>query len=172
MAEEAETEAPKKGSSKLIIIIVAAVLVLALGGFAAWFFLMSGDPEPTEATAAAPAAEVVKKEAIYVKIRTEGGKPYFVSNFTGESGGQRFLQVYVEALTRDESVKSELQKHMPLIVSQLQMLFSSQSLREMQTAEGRARLQLQATDQIQSFLKAETGQVGIETVFFTNFVMQ
>lgn len=169
MAEEAETEAPKKGSKKLIIIIAGVVLILAIGGAAA-FFLMSGDPE-ADAADAAPVEEV-KKEAIYVKIRTEGGKPYFIANFTGDRGSQRFLQVYVEARTRDEAVKADLEKHMPLIVSELQMLFSSQSLREMQTAEGRARLQIQATDKIKNLMTAETGKPGIETVFFTNFVMQ
>lgn len=172
MAEEAETEeAPKKGSSKLVLIllIVVVVLVLALGGFAAWFFLMKDDPA---ASADSAPVEEVKKEAIYVKIRTEGGKPYFIANFTGTAGSQRFLQAYVEARTREESVKEDLEKHMPLIVSELQMLFSSQSLTEMQTAEGRARLQVQATERIQAVLERETGSQGIETVFFTNFVMQ
>lgn len=170
MAEEAEAETPKKGSSKLIIIVVAAVvLFLAIAGGAA-FFLMSGEPEA--AAADAPPAKEVKAEAIYVKIRTEGGKPYFVANFTGDKGSQRFLQVYVEALTRDEAVKEEIQKHMPLIVSKLQILFSSQSLRDMQTVSGRARLQVQATEVIQALLNEEMGKSGIETVFFTNFVMQ
>lgn len=171
MAEEAETEAPKKGSKKLVIILVGviAVLVLGLGGFAATFLLGGDEVDP-----AAPVAEVKKDktEAIYVKIRTEGGKPYFIANFTGDKGSQRFLQVYVEVRTRDEAVKEELGKHMPLIVSQLQMLFSSQSLRDMQTAEGRLRLQVQATEMIQALLKEEMGKPGIETVLFTNFVMQ
>ncbi len=172
MAEEAETEAPKKGSNKLVMIllIVVVVLVLVLGGLAAWFFLMKEDPEASGTDK--PVAEAVKKDAIYVKIRTEGGKPYFIANFTGDKGSQRFLQVYVEARTREESVKTELEKHMPLIVSELQMLFSSQSLQTMQTSEGRARLQVQATDTIKRVLTEESGDPGIESVFFTNFVMQ
>lgn len=174
MAEEAGAEAPKaKGSNKLIIILIAVVVVLllAIGGGAAWFFL-SKDEAPAATSAETANAEAVKSEAIYVKIRTQGGKPYFIANFSGERGTQRFLQIYVEARTRDEDVKAAIDKHMPLIVSELQTLFSTQTLRSMQTAEGRERLQVLSTERIQNILQEEIGKPGIESVFFTNFVMQ
>lgn len=167
MADEAEAS-EGKGSKKLVlIIIVLVVLLLAGGGAAAWFLLKGDSAENAEQVTAN-----VKLEAIYVKIRTKNGKPYFIANFAGDGGAQRFLQVYVEARTRDPEVEKTLQKHMPLIVSELQVLFSSQKLSEIQSHEGKLRLQEQTADKIREILKQETGQTGVENVFFTNLVMQ
>ncbi|MEH6625196.1 MAG: flagellar basal body-associated FliL family protein [Motiliproteus sp.] len=170
MADEAaQPEGKKSGKLVLILIVLAGVLVLALGGGAAWYFLSGDDTADTDAVE----QQVKKKEAIYVKIRTSGGKPYFVVNFTTEKfGSQRFLQVFIEARTRDSSVRDALTKHMPLVVHSLTSLFAVQTLSDMQTAEGKERLRLQATEKVKEIMQTEIGEPGIEEVFFTNFVMQ
>lgn len=168
--DEAQEAGTGKKSKKLLVIIIAVlVLLLAGGGVATWFMLGGEDIEQT-AEEAAPAA---KQEAIYVKLRTLGGKPYFIANFTGdEYGTQRFLQVYAEARTRDEETQTALEKHMPMIVHTLSTLFSSQSLRDMQTTEGKERLRQEATEKVKAILQQEIGRPGIDEIFFTNFVMQ
>ncbi len=170
MAEEAaESEGKKSSKLVLILIILVAVLVLALGGGAGWYFFLREEPAAAETAV----QEVKKKEAIYVKIRTSGGKPYFIANFSNEKfGTQRFLQVFVEARTRDSNVSEALKKHMPLVVHTLTTLFSAQTLTDMQTAEGKERLRSEATKKVQEIMQAEIGEPGIEEIFFTNFVMQ
>ena len=171
MADEAVEETGKK-SSKLVMILIILVVVLigAVGAGAAWFFLMNEEPAEMQQTTA---EQPKKKEAIYVKIRTMGGKPYFITNFSAEKfGTQRFLQIFVEARTRESDVQEALQKHMPLVVHRLSALFSAQTLADMQTAEGKTRLRAEATDIVKNLLQEEMGKPGIEELFFTNFVMQ
>ncbi len=172
MAEEAaESEGKKSGKLVLILIVLVGVLVLALGGGGAWYFLLREDSGSADAEQVTQ--EVKKKEAIYIKIRTSGGKPYFIANFTTEKfGAQRFLQVFVEARTRDSKVADAVKKHMPLVVHSLTTLFAAQTLADMQTAEGKERLRIQAADKIKEIMQAEIGEPGVDEVFFTNFVMQ
>ncbi|MCW8886930.1 MAG: flagellar basal body-associated FliL family protein [Motiliproteus sp.] len=170
MAEEAaESEGKKSSKLVMILIILIAVLLLAVGGGAAWYFFLREDPAATQTVEAEPK----KKEAIYVKVRTMGGKPYFIANFSSDKfGAQRFLQIFVEARTRDQGVADALKKHMPLVVHSLTTLFSTQTLADMQTAEGKERLRQEATDKIKEIMQNEIGEPGIEEVYFTNFVMQ
>ncbi|MEH6649255.1 MAG: flagellar basal body-associated FliL family protein [Motiliproteus sp.] len=167
MAEEAP-EVEKKSSKKLLIIIVAAVLLLAAAGGAGWFFFSGGNSADTSVSA----DQVVRKAAIYVKLRTPGGKPSFIANFSEKTGRQRYLQIYAEALTRDQEVADGLTKHMPLVVYNLSDLFASQSFSDLQTAEGKERLRKESTRKLQELLQQEIGKPGVEEVFFTNFVMQ
>lgn len=172
MADEATLEEGSgtggKSSKKLIIIILAVVLLLAVLGGAGWFFL-GGDSDGGQQQAD---AQQVYKEAIYIKLRTSGGKPSFIVNFQEKTGRQRYLQIYAEAVTREESVADGLRKHMPLVVHELQTLFSSQSFSGLQETSGKQRLRKEATRVVQEVLQKEIGRPGIEEVFFTNFVMQ
>ncbi|RDE22418.1 flagellar protein [Motiliproteus coralliicola] len=164
--EEGAEEAPKGGKKKLLIIIIAAVVLLAGGGAAA-FFLLGGDEAPAEAQ-----VEEVRKEAIYVKLRTLGGKPSFINTFQEKTGRQRFLQIFAEAMTRDQEVADALNKHMPLVVHQLSTLFASQEFKVLQTTEGKQQLRKESTRALQELMQKEIGRPGVEEVFFTNFVMQ
>jgi len=171
MADEAVEETGKKSNKMvLILIILAVVLIGVLGAGAAWFFLMNDEPASQET---AVVEEVKKKDAIYIKLRTMDGKPYFLANLATEKfGTQRFIQIFAEARTREESVQEAVGKHMPLIVHRLTTLYSSQTLADMQSAEGKERLRTESTRIIQAIMQDELGSPGIEDVFFTNFVMQ
>ncbi len=166
----AEDTAPKgnKKSAKLLIVIIVVGLILAAVGGAVWFFI-GGD---SQAGAAQGVAPIVRKEAIYVKLRTKGGKPMFIANFSEKTGRQRFLQIYAEALTREPLVVDAVNKHMPLVVHELSELFSMQSFADLQTTEGKQRLRQESTRKVQQILQREIGRPGVEEVFFTNFVMQ
>lgn len=158
----------KKLSAKLLIVIVVVVVLLAGAGAAAWFFLggnVASETDPSK-------AEVVRQEAIYVKLRTLGGKPSFIANLTEKSGRQRFLQIYAEAMTREQSVADALAKHMPLVIHELSTLYSSQDFSELQTPEGKERLRKVSGQKVQEVLQREINRPGVEEVFFTNFVMQ
>ena len=168
--EEVQQEAGAgSGSKKKLLLLIGIVVVLLAGGGAAAFFLLSGDSADEGDKAK---QQQVRKEAIYVKLRTLGGKPSFIVNFTEKTGRQRFLQIYAEAMTREQEVADQLAKHMPLVVHDLSTLFSAQTFKELQTAAGKERLRKDSTRKVQEVLQREMGRPGVEEVFFTNFVMQ
>jgi len=104
--------------------------------------------------------------AIYLPI-----DPAFVVNFASQ-GKARFLQVTVEVMTRDPLMPDQIKLHMPVIRNNLMLLFSSQSYDGVSTLEGKEALREEALEVVQQILEEETGDPGIEAVYFTSFVMQ
>ena len=175
MAETEEIELaaePPKSRKGLIIIIVVALLVLGGGTGGALFALgmLPGGSSAEASTAAdgapAEAAAPTRAEAVYVPL-----DPAFTVNFRGGAGA-RYLQVAVEAMTRDPDVEAQIKRHMPVIRNDLTMLFSSKSARDLSTTEGKEALRSETLASIQKVLQSETGKPGVEAVYFTSFVMQ
>jgi flagellar FliL protein len=106
------------------------------------------------------------KPAIYLPI-----DPAFVVNFASQ-GKARFLQITVEVMTRDETVPDKVKLHMPVIRNNLMLLFSDQSYDSVSTLEGKETLRESALEVVQQILEEETGDPGVEAVYFTSFVMQ
>jgi flagellar FliL protein len=171
--DEREPAAPRGSKANLLIILTLAlvlVLVLLLGGGVAGLYLAGVGPFAQHGTEAGdPAAEeegVSKGPAIYVDI-----PPAFTVNLLGDSKA-RFLQVSVQALTRESDVEASIKEHLPMIRNKLVLLFSGKTSQELGTREGKETLRKEAKTAIQSVLKSETGKGGVEAVFFTSFVMQ
>lgn len=152
-----------KSKSKLLIIIIAVVVLLVGGGAAAFFLLMGGDEQPAEMD---EAVENVKAKAIYIPL-----KPPFVVTY-GVSGRQRFVQISVTLMTRNNDVVNVVQANMPLVRNNLVTVFSSQDFDELQTNEGKEALRQIALEEVQAIVEEEIGVPGVEQVLFTNFVMQ
>jgi flagellar FliL protein len=165
-----EGEGSKKSSMKLIIIAVVALLIVGGGGAAATFFLLSGDDSAPQ-EAAAP-VEPARAEAIYTKVRTMEGKPMFVVTLQSQDKRPHYMQLYVEAKSRDQAVADALKLHMPLIVSRLNNLFATQDFRTLQTLEGKQALRESSTDLVREIMQEKIGKPGVETILFTNMVMQ
>lgn len=174
MAEEQEQSAEEGGKKssklKLIIIAVLALVVVGGGGAAAALFFLGGSDEPA-AEEAAP-AEPVRADAIYTKVRTMGGKPMFVVTLQSQDNRPHYIQLYVEAKSRDQAVADAMTLHMPLIVSRLNNLFSTQDFRTLQSIEGKEALRQSATDLVRELMQEKIGKPGVETILFTNMVMQ
>ena len=165
--EEIELAAPAKKSKKgLVIILVAVVLVLGGGTAGALYALgmLGGEAEQT-AEGEEP-AEPAKAQAVYVPL-----DPAFTVNFRGGAGA-RFLQVAVEAMTREPGMDEHIKRHMPVIRNDLTLLFSSKSARELSTIEGKEALRAETLASIQKVLESEAGSKGVVAVYFTSFVMQ
>jgi len=158
-------EAPPKSKKMLIIIIIAAVVILLGGGGAGYFFLMGGESEEE-------VVEEVRLPAVYTKIRTKNGRPMFVSTVLSDDDRAHYLQAYVVAKSRDPLVAPALEKHMPLIVSRLNTMFSTQEFAKLSTLEGKQNLRADATKLLQKIMKERIKITGVEEVLFTNFVMQ
>jgi flagellar FliL protein len=153
---------PKK-KGKLLWIIVA---VVALGGGAgAWFaFKPAAAPEGAAASnkPAAPHAA-----PIYYKF-----DPAFVVNFGGE-GSARYLQVTVEAMSRDVTAVENLKNTEPAVRNDLVMLFSGQDNTTLMSVEGKEKLRAATLATIRKVLDGEGGNGNlIEAVYFTSFVIQ
>ncbi|MEO4048367.1 flagellar basal body-associated protein FliL [Pseudomonas sp. CAU 1711] len=157
-----------KGKLKLIILIVV-ILLLAVGGSvgATLFFLKgkSAEPEKTaeESSESVPA---VKQPAIYETIA-----PAFIANYNYQ-GRQRYMQVSVALMARDQAELDALKVHMPLVRNRLVMLFSGQDFAALMTPVGKELLRSQATTVVQELAQKETGKTVVEQVLFTNIVLQ
>ena len=165
----------KKSPLKLIIIVV---VVLAIAGGAGAFFMMGDKSTDGVATNEAGETDAESGDAEDAEGEASAGEAYyfsldppFIVNFTGKSRA-RFLQVSIEGLTRDESVKESITKHFPQVRNNLVLLLSGQTYEELNTQEGKATLRKQVLKEVQKVLEAETGKEGVEDVYFTSFVMQ
>ncbi len=158
--EELE-EQPSGGKKKIILLIVGVLLLVGASVGATIFFLGGGEPPAEEEVAEEP-----PKKAHYFSL-----DPPFVVNFPG-SGRGRFLQVTLDAMTYDETVVDAVRTHMPVLRNNLILLFSEQDATQLITPEGKEALRAATLDSIQKVIEKETGQKGVENVYFTSFVMQ
>lgn len=164
----AEEAAAKKKKRKLIFIVGGLVLVLVLlvGALAAWFFWPGAAEENALQDDPVEEVEPPEQAAIYYPLREK-----FIVNYDVR-GRQRFLQVEVTLMLRDNGVISAIELHMPRIRNDLIMLFSGQVFEDLQTPEGKELLRQDSLRRVQDILKQEIGKPGVEQVLFTSFVMQ
>ncbi|WP_095110684.1 flagellar basal body-associated protein FliL [Pseudomonas sp. Irchel 3E20] len=161
---EAVKEPAGKGKLKLILVIVAAVLLaIGLSVGATWYFMHSAKSTPEVAP---EAASNLKPVAIY-----EPMAPAFVANFN-QNGRQRYMQVSITLLARNQADLDALKVHMPVIRNNLVMLFSAQSFDALATPVGQEMLRQKATASVQEVAQKEVGKVVVEQLLFTNFVLQ
>lgn len=170
-----EEKAAGNGKRKKLMMAggVLVVLLLVAGGGAFWF-LSGGNDEGVSGDGDVAAASGEggglfssgPGKAIYHKLR-----PNFVTTFEANSK-QRYVQLEVTFVTRDEEVVSALVTHKPLIRNAMVMLFAEQDYLVLQTPQGKRALRDAAVDRVQAILQQEIGMPGIEQVLFTEFVMQ
>lgn len=162
-AEELDAGGVAAGKKKKLLIIAAAVaLLLVLGGGVAWF-LLSGDAKTADSgpVVATPAP------AIYASLGER-----FVVTLQQQDGKQRYFQVSLSVMARDQSAIDQLAVHAPLIRGRLVSLLGSQDFAALQTEQGKLALRASILGTVQEILTAETGHAGVEQVFFTEFVLQ
>jgi flagellar FliL protein len=165
-AKDPAGEGKGKGKLKFIIIIVVALLVAigaSVGG--TWFFLHKSMAKTEEqpAEAATPAG---KAAAIYEPL-----SPAFVVNLD-QNGRQRYMQVSITLMTRDQAGLDALKVHMPVIRNNLVLLFSGQSFDALATPIGQEMLRQKATASVQEVAQKEVGKLVVDQLLFTNFVLQ
>ena len=155
-------EASRKNRGKLFFVIIAVVLI---GGAGAWFAFK---PKPDAAQAQAPAEKATPKSAaLYFKF-----DPAFVVNFGGE-GSARYLQVMVEAMTRDPPTLEMIKNNEPAVRNDLVLLFSSQDNASLLSPDGKEKLRNVTLEVVRKIVAAEGGDPkSVENVYFTSFVIQ
>ena len=167
MAEEENTEEAQGSgtkSKKKLIVIIVLVAILAVGlSVGVTLFLLSDD-KGSELEDIAAEVEVVTPSS-YLEIQ-----PAFLITFNVE-GRQRYMQISMSASSRDASVFSSVEYHMPLIRSRLISAYGGMDFDVIKTEAGKVSLQTKTVEIINSVLKSE-GEGQIENIYFTNFVLQ
>lgn len=169
---------PAAGKKKKMIMLGAIVLVLLLVAGAGTFFalgMMGGDKSETavaeegadgehkpEEEPAGPS----KPEAFYEVL-----EPPFLTNYTVQ-GRPRYLQLTLALMAREQKAIDAAKTHMPVIRSRIVLLLSGEDFAMLQTDAGRLQLQQKILAAVQEILQKESGEAGIEQVFFTALVMQ
>ncbi|HXR19119.1 MAG TPA: flagellar basal body-associated FliL family protein [Steroidobacteraceae bacterium] len=162
-APKAAAEAPKK-KGKLLYIIVALLLV---GGAVGGWLAFKPKAASTAAGAAAEKPAPPHSAALYFKF-----DPAFVVNFGGE-GSARYLQVMVEAMTRDPAMLESIKNNEPAVRNDLVLLFSSQDSSTLLSADGKEKLRTATLEAVRKVIAAEGGNPKlVESVYFTSFVIQ
>lgn len=103
---------------------------------------------------------------IYVAL-----EPPLVVSFEGP-GAMRFLQLTVEVMARDEKVIEAVEQHNPVIRNNLLMLVGGTDMKTLSTREGKEALRALALAEVQAVVESQTGEPGVEDLYFTSFVVQ
>ena len=163
-AEEKPGAGAKAGKKSPLPMIIIALVVLAAGGGGAWWFL-----KPKAAVPGKPAAEAAstRAAAIYYKF-----DPAFVVNF-GSDGNTRYLQITLEAMSREQAVIDEIKSNEPAIRNDLVLLYSAQQPEALLAPEGKEKLRQATLDAVRKTIAAEGAKSeAVEAVYFTSFVIQ
>lgn len=164
--KEAEATSAKEGGakpskSKLMILVVIAVLIIGGGGGAAWFLLMGSKKSDNS-----HAQEEKPKPPIYVSLER---KTY---NLPSADGSDHYLMVAVDVKVEDQLAADKIKLHMPEILNGMLMLFSSKSVEELATLEGKKKLSAQITKVVNEPLHLKEGEKAASEALFTEFVIQ
>lgn len=163
--EEGEGVEQAAASPKKKIIIMAAIglVVLMVAGIVT--FMLLGGEETAEDGAEEQVQEEVVLPAIYFELT-----PAILTTFNID-GRQRYLQVSLSLMSREQSALDAVEHHMPLIRSRLNALYGSSDFELVQTEAGKQGLIDGSVKAINGVLEKE-GESLIEAVYFINFVMQ
>ena len=125
-----------------------------------------------------PAPEVVVDKAGKPAEKIEKAPPQYLAfdpplvASLEDKGSIRFLQVTVELMARDEKIIADVKTHMPVIRNNLLMLLGGQTVSTLTNREEKEKLRKQALTEVQKIMKANTGEAGVEDLYFTSFVVQ
>jgi len=176
------------GPVTLVIVGAIALFVAVLGAQVAAPILtkmIAGDPhgpaddvaaegdeqlaladEPADDPAAAESDKPLAP-AIYVPL-----DPPFVVSFSDGAGDARFLQLTLQAMARDEHTIEAVKTHAPAIRNSFLFLISGYKVEDIATLEGKEKLRAAMLSAANAIMEKNTGEAGIEELYFTSLVIQ
>jgi len=98
--------------------------------------------------------------------------PPMVINFEQPDGSTRFLQLSLQAMTRDQAIIDALKTHLPAIRNNFLFLIANRNYDSLTSVAGKEQLRAELLAEIQSIMKKNLGEEGVEDIYFTSFVMQ
>jgi flagellar FliL protein len=129
----------------------------------------AADAEALEvvAVAAVPAEPVNLDPALYVPL-----DPALVVSLSSVSGQSHFLQINVQAMTRDQDHATAIRDHAPALRNSFLFVISKQTYEDILTSEGKENLRRAMLAEAQEVMRRNVGEPGIEELYFTSFVVQ
>jgi len=150
-----EEQAPKKSKLKFIIIAVVVILVGA-GGIYGYSKFNQGKEEKSD-------TRKTEKVSIVCPLNS------FVVNLLDKQGvGKRYLKVTMQLEVAKEEDKLIVENHNPQIRDTVLLLLSSQSLKEINSMEGKLELKQALLSRMNQIL----GDGIVRRIYFTEFVVQ
>ena len=159
MAEEKEEvkenheEKPKKSKLKLII-IVGLVLLLGVGGFIGYSKYKKANGNKAD-----------KEEQVSIIIPL---KSFVVNLFDKKGIGKRYLKISMELEVGSEEDRTKVENNVPRLRDTVLILLSSQTLKEINTMEGKLELKNAIILRMNQILGNRT----VQRIYFTEFVVQ
>ena len=151
--KEGEEEKPKK--SKLNLIIIAGlVILLAVGGYIGYSNYKQSNENKAE-----------KEEQMSIIIPL---KSFVVNLFDKRGIGKRYLKISMELEVRSEEDRIKIENNVPRLRDTVLILLSSQTLKEINTMEGKLELKNAIVVRMNQILGNKT----IQRIYFTEFVVQ
>jgi flagellar FliL protein len=114
----------------------------------------------------AGAAEPVATGTAYVELQ-----PTFTLNY-GNTTKVRYLQAAVTLRVRDELAAVQVITHLDAIRHLVIMLFARQTEETVRSREGREDILREALEDVQELMIKETGEILVDRVLFTSWVIQ
>lgn len=153
--EAKDDQAPKKSKLKLII-VAAVVLVIGVGGLFGYSKFKGEKEEKTK-------VNDNDKMSIICPLKS------FVVNLLDKKGvGRRYLKVTMQLEVAKEEDKILIENHNPQLRDTILLLLSNQTLKEINTMEGKLELK----QALLSRMKQILGDGVVRRIYFTEFVVQ
>lgn len=184
-ADSEVEQAPGKTGGGLLAKLVLGVLALVLIGLGAFVGPMilervSGDAgagtEGGDAAAVADAADAADAAeagpagngpAIFQSLL-----PPLVINIKDADGDVHFMQMSLEAMSRQQHVINAMREHTPVIRNNLILLYGSALYESVITREGKEALLADGLAEIQSIMRPHIGDGRVEALYFTDLIIQ
>ncbi|HKJ21855.1 MAG TPA: flagellar basal body-associated FliL family protein [Gammaproteobacteria bacterium] len=163
--------AKKKSSVIKIALLVLGVLCLVGGSIGGTLYFARAKPASGSVPAKTETTDKGNSDSQSQKPLYLALDPPFVVNFA-DKNQMRFLQVAIEVMAYDAKAIDAVKENMPVLRNNLVMLLSSQDADTLFSLAGKEKLRTQALEAIQKVVKKRTGHKGVQSVYFTSFVMQ
>ena len=154
--KDAEEEKPPKKSKLKLIIMAVVVLLIGAGGIYGYSKYSKGKKENAE-------TRKTEKVSIICPLNS------FVVNLLDTQGvGKRYLKITMQLEIGKEEDKLLIENHNAQIRDTVLLLLSSQSLKEINTMEGKLELKQTLLARMNQIL----GDGVVRSIYFTEFVVQ
>lgn len=166
-SDEATEEVKGGGKMKMIIFGVVGLVLVVIGIFAGPMVMnMISPPEEAEGDGEAVAEEITSPP-IYQSLH-----PPLVVSFKDEAGDSHFMQITMEAMSREQSVVNSLRDNLAIVRNALILLYSTSVYEEVNTRKGKEKMLEEGLAEIERVMVETTGEGGVEALYFTALVIQ
>ena len=162
----------KKSKKKIFLLVLLALMLIGGGGAAIWYAMqpkaevVEGEEEASDEEEGAAEEEVgEKKPPVFVTLEN------FLVNLRDEDG-DHYLQLGIVFEVSDQPAVEEVKLQMPRIRNGILLLLSSKQSKDIATLEGKQLLAEQIAVEARKPMSMPEPNKGIESVYFSNFVIQ